>query len=250
MPPSTTAFEIKQDSDFNGTYTSVPGALYDPVTQSAAADGTFTPGQAGIVPGDVPSVPAGNTTPNPCAAFNGGFVQVTFHATLNPQPPFTLEAWVRPQWTFDSTQPAVRTVVESAIPSSAMGYDLFATTDNFWAAAVGTPSGVVQTKPLPGSQPITSNTTYFLVMTYDGAMLTLWVNPDNTTAPPYAQAPATGFNQVPSAIPLVIGTGRPDLLPAITANPFNGKIQDVAFYSKKLDMETIVSHFQLGMMTG
>lgn len=235
----TTAFDIK--NQFNGTYTSVPGTPYDPVTKSAAADGTFTLNQSGIVPGDIQI-----NGQSPCAAFNGGFVQVPFHPELNPEPPFTLEAWVLPQWTFDPTLPAIRTVVESAIPSSGMGYDLFATAGNFWAAAVGTPSGVVQTQPLSGSQPIAPNTPFFLVMTYDGAMLTLWVNPLSTTAIPYAQAAATGFNAVPSAVPLVIGTGRPDLLPASTANPFNGKIQDVAFYGKVLDMETIVGHFLLG----
>lgn len=99
---------------------------------------------------------------------------------------------------------------------------------------------------MPGSnQTIMLNSIHFLVMTYDGATLTLWVDPVDIAAPPYAQIGATGFAPTPSPIPLYIGTGRPDLTTG-PKNPFNGNIQDVAFYNALLDINTIVDHYVKG----
>jgi hypothetical protein len=49
---------------------------------------------------------------------------------------------------------------------------------------------------------------------------------------------------VASPIPLYIGAGRPDL--AMPRFPFNGWIQDVAFYNVMLDNTTIETHFMNG----
>lgn len=208
-----------------------------------AATGAITLNQPGIVAGDKV-----NNKQSPCILVDGGFVEVLYQAALNPQPPFTLEAWVVANWTA-SDPPAVRTVVESAVPPNAQGFDLFATSDNYWAAAVGTSSGIVQARPAPGSnQTIMLNSVHFLVMTYDGASLTLWVDPVDIKAAPYAQvtqAPGTSFVPAPSPIPLYIGTGRPDLSTG-PQNPFNGNIQDVAFYNAVLDLNTIVQHYVNG----
>ena len=226
--------------NFTGTYTSGPMVPYDPMNQSAAASGTFAVFQQGIVPGDTT-----NGFANTCANFDGGFVLIPFQAI---QPPFTIEAWVFPQWTFDANAPAIRNVVECAVPPNGQGYALFASTDNFWAAAVGTASGIMQTQPAAASQKIAPNTPFFLALTYDGTTLNLWVNPLDATTPPYAVADAPGFQPAPAMIPLLIGTGRPDLFVSQqqTLNPFSGKIQDVAFYNQVLNLATISAHFIVG----
>lgn len=227
-----TAIDLGQNN-FNGTYT-----------------GAVTLNQPGIVPGDQDI----NNNQNACILVDGGFVNVPFQAALNPQPPFTLEAWVVATWTTGDA-PAMRTVVESAVPPAAQGFDLFATPDNstppnyFWAAAVGTSSGVIIAQ-LSSNQPIVLDSLYFLVVTYDGTTLNLWVNPADTSQGPDGHATAPGFAPTPPSIPLFIGTGRPDL--PTPQNPFKGFIQDVAFYNAVLDNQMIEQHYANGngiMMT-
>jgi hypothetical protein len=227
---------------FNGTYTQGQNVPYDPVNLSAAATGAVNINETGIVPGDQV-----NNTVNPCPYFDGGYVAVGWSTALNPQPPFTIEAWVRPHWTAGDVQnfPANRAVVTSASGTPGAGFALIATSENFWAANVGNGSIFIRaTQPSGSNQTIVSDTTYYLVMTYDGTTLTLWVNPADTAAGPYAQATATGFVPVASPIPLYIGAGRPDL--AMPRFPFNGWIQDVAFYNVMLDNTTIETHFMNG----
>jgi hypothetical protein len=82
-------------------------------------------------------------------------------------------------------------------------------------------------------------------VTYDGTTLTLWVNPAETTpGSEYAKGPASGFVPTVSPIPLYIGMGRPDR--ATPLFPFNGRIQDVAFYNAVLDGNTIQTHYLNG----
>jgi hypothetical protein len=230
------------NSHFDGTYTTSANVPYDPTNQSAAATGVFNLNETGIVAGD-----ANNNDPSqrdPCTYFDGGFVNVPWQAALN-QPPFTLEAWVRPNWTDQDVQnfPATRVVVASDAPSAHQGFALYATPDNYWAAVVGLGSNNMEAKPPQGSnQTIMLGTTYYLVVTYDGATLTLYVNDADGT--PYAQASASGFSPLPSPIPLYIGTGHPDLTTPLL--PFNGWIEDVAFYNVVLDQKTIQTHYANG----
>jgi hypothetical protein len=49
---------------------------------------------------------------------------------------------------------------------------------------------------------------------------------------------------VPSPVALYIGQGRPDLPTPLF--PFNGSIQDVAFYNVVLDNQTIQTHYLNG----
>jgi hypothetical protein len=240
----TTAVDSKGNG-YDGTYTQGQNVPYDPVNQSAAATGEVDINNAAIVPGDKLDTPPHMA--NNCPYFNGGFVTVPWKDGLNTTPPFTLEAWLRPHWTASDAQnfPATRAAVTSANSSSNGGFSLLATADNFWAAVVGIGSGFVLARPAAGSnQTILPDTTYYLVMTYDGTTLTLWVNPANTAAGPYAQATASGFVPVTSPTPLYIGTGRPDLPTPLF--PFNGWIQDVALYNVVLDNPTIETHFMNG----
>jgi Concanavalin A-like lectin/glucanases superfamily len=231
---------------FNGTYTMGPVVpTYNAAQQSDASPGTFTLGQPNIVAGD--TINGNPATPNPCVYFNGGYVSVPWQAALGPPVPatFTLEAWVIPNWTLADAQsdPSFRVVVASDAPATFQGFSLFASPDNLWSTSVGTGTQNV-TATTGNNQTIVQGSLYFLVVTYDGNTLTLWVNPADTTQPPDGQATASGFVPVVSPIPLYIGIGHPDLPTPLL--PFNGSIQDVAFYNVVLDGKTIETHFLNG----
>jgi len=235
---------------FDGAYTMGPDVLaYDPVQQSDASPGTFTLNQPNIVAGDTVSVDGGPATANPCVYFNGGYVSVPWQAALGPPAPaqFTLEAWVVPNWTLADAQnnPSVRVVIASAsVGATLAGFSLFANPANVWSAAVGV--GAKEVVAATGNnQTIVQGSLYFLVVTYDGSTLTLWVNPADTTQPPDATAAASGYVPVASPIPLYIGEGRPDLPTPLF--PFNGSIQDVAVYNVVLDNQTIATHYANGL---
>jgi hypothetical protein len=238
-------------NEFNGTYVIGPDVpTYNAAQQSDASPGTFALNAPNIVAGDTVSVDGGPAAPNPCGAFNGGFVSVPFQPDLGPPTPaqYTLEAWVVPNWTLADAQTnrSFRAVVSSAsgAPGTFGGFGLFATPDNLWAAAIGTGSQDM-TATTGSNQTIVQGSLYFLVVTYDGSTLTLWVNPADTTQPPDASIAANGYVPVASPVPLYVGTARPDLPTPLF--PFNGNIQDVAFYNVVLDAKTIKDHYLNGV---
>src|SRR5262249_59167809 len=100
------------------------------------------------------------------------------------------------------------------------------------------------------SQPATLGTTFYLALTFDGKVLSLFANaigaPFNMT--PYAKLTldvADKFAPSGGSLPLFIGMGRPDL-PTSMLFPFNGKIQDVAFYKVAMSAPQLQGHFKLG----
>jgi hypothetical protein len=241
----TTATDISPNH-FNGAYTVGPNVpAYNAAQQSDAAPGTFALDQTGIVAGD--TLNNNPSTPSPCTAFNGGYVQVPWQAALNPAPPFTLEAWVIADWTLQDAQnnPSYRVVVASNGLSAFQGFALFASPQNLWAAAIGVGSqNIVATTG--NNQIIVQSSLYYLVVTYDGNTLSLWVNPaDPAHQPPDGQASATGFTPLASPTPMYIGMGRPDQPTPLF--PFNGRIEDVAFYNVVLDAKTIGTHYLNGL---
>jgi hypothetical protein len=232
---------------FNGGYVMGPVVTtYNAGQQSDASPGTFGLDQPGIVAGD--TINGNPFNPNPCVYFNGGFVEVLWQAALGP-PQFTIEAWVRPDWSDAKSDPSNRVVVASADLASFAGFALFASTSNLWEVQIGIGSQFVSVTT-GANQTITQDSLYFLVVTYDGTNLTLWVNPADTAAGAVAggggiNTSASGYVPVPSPIPLYIGQGRPDLTTG-PLFPFKGWIQDVAFYNKALDDETIEKHYLNG----
>lgn len=246
----TTAVDVGPNQ-FNGTYTLGPDVpMYNAAQQSDASPGTFTLGQPNIVAGD--TVNANPAAPNPCVYFNGGFVSVPWQAALGPPqsttPPtqFTIEAWVVPNWTLADAQtnPSYRAVVVSADVANFAGFALLATPDNLWSVQMGIGSQYVVVTA-GSNQTITQGSLYFLVVAYDGSVLRLWVNPADLTQPPDGTANVSGYVPVPSSVPLNIGTGRPDLPAPLF--PFNGSIQDVAFYNVALDLKTMTTHYASGL---
>src|SRR6185295_18835450 len=78
---------------------SIPNGA-DPDVLSAAAPGDIKLGQPTIVVGDVDLLPDDPVAPA-CMVVNGAYVEVPWKDKLIPLTSFTLEAWVRVDWTAD-----------------------------------------------------------------------------------------------------------------------------------------------------
>jgi hypothetical protein len=229
-----TAFDLKPGPGHNGTYLSQPFPD-DPSFPSAAAPGTLMLGQLGIVQGDTVSPHNASSARTTCIEVNGGYVSVPFDPALNPTKAdgFTIEAWVTVGWSATDTA-AIRTITISLdTAGGTRGYALLALPVNIWQGAVGTGSGITFTN---GPRVIFGKTSH-LVLTYDGASLTLFVNGEESTAV------ATDY-QASTQSRLFIGAGGPDR--PEPRGLWVGKIQCVALYKGALPPERVKKHALYG----
>jgi hypothetical protein len=175
---------------------------------------------------------------NFAAQFDGhsGYVKVPFAGNLNP-PQFTVEALV---------QPSVIDANTHVIVSSDTGYQV-ALNANSFQASVGhsgnfQPPVVVNAGAQTGQQ-------YYVAMTYDGATLQLYVNPDASDGFPFFLSNEnTGNKCYNSAAVAYTPATSNELRIGATADGgpgefFNGAIQDVAVYNRALSFEEIVQHY-------
>ena len=234
-----------------------------PDVQSAAAAGTIAFTQPGIVKGDAvqpANLPAFVT---PCVKVDGGYVEVPFNVKFVPQTSFTVEAWVRADWTANDPQ-AWRVVLDMRDINPGTGFALFAKTDDNqpgmyrWAGILGNGDvgsagfTIIDSVELPITLGVAGTPVdpTHLAMTYDGPSqtLTLFVNGE-------PQNDVTQVAYMPNTTqPLWIGAGapfaprrpQPDGVLAGPLFPFVGAIQDVAIYSAALTSDAILTHFQNG----
>jgi hypothetical protein len=240
---------------------SIPNGA-DPDVLSAAAPGDIKLGQPTIVVGDVDLLPDDPVAPA-CMVVNGAYVEVPWKDKLIPLTSFTLEAWVRVDWTADDPH-AFRFVADMReFSPTTTGFALCAKAVDgqpgvyAWRGIVGDGSTkfVILDSieaPLTLKDPAkAAGTTHYLALTYDAGSqtLTLFVNgAQNAQATSVAYAP--NMTQ-----PLWIGAGAPyvprrpqpaDIVPASPLFPFVGAIQDVAIYNAALDSVTILRHYNNG----
>jgi hypothetical protein len=238
-----------------------------PDVQSAAAPGTIAFAQPGIVKGD--AVQPGNDPAviTPCVVVNGAYVEVPFNVKFVPTTSFTVEAWVRVDWS--ATDPdAWRFVLDMRDINPGTGFALMAKTDDDqpgmyrWAGIIGNGGSSSEAFTFVPSVelPITLSSIaapaapVYLALTYDSASqtLTLFVNG-------VQHGKASSAVYVPNSTqPLWIGAGGPYVTrrpmqdpgaPGSPLAPFVGAIQDVAIYSAALTSEVILKHFHNGSGT-
>ena len=240
---------------------SIPNGA-NPDVLSAAAPGEFKLGQPTIVAGDVDLRP-GDPVPPGCMVVNGAYVEVPWNTKFIPKTSFTLEAWVRVDWTAADPH-AFRFVVDSReISPAATGFGLCAKAVNgqpgvyAWRGIVGDGTATFAIldsieAPFKLKDPAAAaGTTHYLALTYDGPSLTLTLFVNGVQ-----NAQATAVVYAPNMTqPLWIGAGAPyvprrpqpaEIVPASPLFPFVGAIQDVAIYGEALSATDILRHFNHG----
>jgi Concanavalin A-like lectin/glucanases superfamily len=287
-PHSVTAIELisRNDGNYIDQNTVPDKTIYpwpqyhipngaDPDVLSAAAGavvtgfGDITLGSPTIVSGDVDLLPNDPVAPA-CMVVNGCYVEVPWNDKFIPKKSFTVEAWVRVDWT-DGDPHAWRVVLDmrERLPVTT-GFAIFAKADDnpssiySWAAVLG--NGSPTFTPLDGTEATITlkdpaaavGTVFHLALTYEDAdqTLKLFVNGDKHGETTSAYMPN-------AAQVLWIGAGAPFVArrpqpagpdpanpdPASPLFPFVGAIQDVAIYKIALDPGTIVTHFHNGTGT-
>jgi hypothetical protein len=243
---------------------SVPNGANPDVMSADAGMGDIKFAQPTIVNGDRDPLPGDLALPA-CMVVNGCYVEVPWKDKFIPKMTFTVEAWVRVDWTASDPH-AYRFVLDmrerTAVTTT--GFAILAKADDNahgvyrWAAAVGdgSPTFVpVESK----EQTITLRneadsvgSTFYLALTFDNQMLTLFVDG--------VQQGQTSSGYVPNAAQVLwIGAGTPYSPrrmhppgqppgpdPASPLFPFVGAIQNVAIYKVALLPATILTHFNNG----
>jgi hypothetical protein len=273
----------------NGNYidptTAVPNTVYPwpqynvpkgpGATVLSAAAGAGTTGNVGegvikfaqktIVTGDIDLAP-GDLAPPACMVVNGCYVEVPRNDKFIPKTTFTVEAWVRVDWTSSDPQ-AWRFVLDMRefSPTTTTGFGIFAKTDDnapgmyLWSALVGDGSPTFVSldateAPIALRDAAASEgTTVYLALTFDGQTLTIFVNG--------VAHGSIGAGYAPNAAQVLwIGAGTPyaprrpqpagpdpaNPDPAGPLFPFVGAIQNVAIYKTVLPPLTILTHFHNG----
>jgi hypothetical protein len=237
----------------------------NPNVLSAAAPGSIGFAQPGIVAGD--AVQPGNdpTIITPCLAVNGCYVNVPFKSKINPPKSFTVEAWVRVDWTKTDTS-AWRFVLDARDFNPCTGFGLLARADDnqpgvyHWQAIIGnggtgTAGFTLATSDDPpitlNDSSLPSGITYHLVVTYDGPSKTLILYVDGEQRGPKVNNAVYKPN---IKRPLWIGAGgtyvplRPQASGVLAGPlfPFDGAIQDVAIYKTALTSDVVLTHYHNG----
>jgi hypothetical protein len=243
------------------SYSIANGANPDVLSAAAPATGNIALARPGIVLGDVDLLP-NDPVPPACMVVNGAYVEAPWKDKFIPKASFTVEAWVRVDWTASDPH-AWRFVLDMREQSPVTaGFGIYAKADDNqpgtyrWAAILG--DGTAKFAFLDNTElPITlkdpaapAGTTFYLVLTYDSVSQTLTLFVNNEPAGETTSAYAPNMTQ-----PLWIGAGSPYVPrrtkpagpdPASPLFPFVGAIQDVAIYDVVLDPVTMDTHFRNG----
>ena len=223
------------------------------VDTAGSFDGTYLPG-SGSFTFDVPTgIP--HSTNEALAVTGGATVNIPYAIEINPPGAFTVEGWFKPA-SLAANGNDYRTPLSSmSNPYGAgpTGWLVYQTGGNNWSwwPYNGYWTGV----QLTDTDPIVAGQWYYLVLSYDGSMFTLYVNSvakasgSDSGFVQNGNVPAGGaanynynYNTGPG---LPVGSG-----PAVLAwrsdsgfNPFDGVMDDVAIYNKALTPQQIQNHY-------
>jgi hypothetical protein len=192
--------------------------------------GTLTYGVVGALPGD----------PDTAIEFDGasGYAVAPFSAALNPQGPFTVEAWVRPNSIPDSGGTPCP-ISSAQFSGNRSGWQIRERDTGWQFVLYSHNSSSVANDGLAntshGGVPSTNAWTH-LAGVYDGSNTYLYVNgiAFSSPAPGYVANYDDGVNP---AGPFTIGA-RSSL-----NNYFAGRVDEAAFYSRALSPVELASHF-------
>jgi hypothetical protein len=222
-------------------------------TANDGTDGNAGTYENGVTLG-APSQVYTDTDPNTAAQFDGvsQYVDVPFAANINPQT-FTVEAIANPSAVGDGAAQDFHAVVFSRINNASnqtFGFNIFLHGTDFVArAGTGTTQLAIVTVP---AGVVANGGPYYLALSYDGATVTLYVNPVDPVDP--TNPDTTLHQQASTAITYAPNTTAAFLIGASNSpGPaehffFPGVISDVAVYNVALDFHTIQQHYAVMMM--
>ncbi len=262
---SGTVYPWPQYNVANGPSTVLSAAAANPANPGEGGQGDIKLAQPTIVTGDIDLMP-GDPLPPACMVVNGCYVEVPWNDKFIPKTVFSLEAWVRVDWTSGDPH-AWRFVLDMRehSPTATTGFAIFAKADDDgsgmyrWSAVIGDGSPtfvILDTTEAPitlrdSASP--EGTTFYLAMTYDGTTLSFFVNGELHGS--------IGAGYAPNAAQVLwIGAGTPyaprrpqppgpdpaNPDPAGPLFPFVGAIQNVAIYKTVLSPFAIITHFHNG----
>jgi hypothetical protein len=246
----------------------VPNGANPDVLSAAGADmitDMIKLGQPTILSGDTDlPVGTGDTVPPGCMVVNGAYVEVLWNDKFIPKQSFTVEAWVRPDWSVSDPK-ADRFVLDLRDRNPGTGFALFAQADlnqpgvYNWVALMGNGGmGADGFTPVTGGGVNLGSggapaAAVYLALTYDAPNQTLTFFVDGGVDGVGVQV--TSVPYVPTTTqPLWIGAGAPyvDRRPQPDGTigsplfPFVGAIQDVAIWRDALKVVDIQTRLRNG----
>jgi hypothetical protein len=193
--------------------------------QTGAHPGTYV----GAVTYGVPGAIAGD--PNTAVTVNGstGRVRIPYRAALNPSTAWSAEAWVKVA-AYGKTDD--ESVMASRLPSSSghAGYDLGlaeSTGKPFVVYATGSAYGAIE-----ATTPVALNSWTYLVATYSGGQLSLYVN-GKLAVGPLAVTFSPNRSEATEIGAIAGGSGQ----------FLAGRVDEVALYRSALPAATIAGHY-------
>lgn len=201
---------------FNGVYDASGAGNY--------TSGTITPGVPGGVPGE---------TDTAVAVTGGARVEVPWALELNPSGDFAAEAWIKPA-TLAADNQDYRTAFSSE-GSGPTGWLLYQQPNNTWAWVIYGDNWVSQFVTDPVTV-IAADTWYHVVLRREGNTFSVFVNGRQTIAQDWN-----------AFVPNRDGAVNLGWRHLNDWKPFNGVIDDVAFYHYALSLDQIQKHYTVGV---
>lgn len=191
-------------------------------------DGTYEAAEGAFAFGAVTGIP-GET--DPAVGVAGKARVVMTHALeLNPQGPFTAEAWLKPN-TLAVDNQDYRTAF-SSLGSGPTGWLLYQQPNHTWAWVLFGNSWSISSW-LVADEVIVANQWYHLVLTFDGSTFSVYVNGRLATSQAWSEFYVANKD------------GKTNLgwRSDNDWKPFDGMIDDVAFYNRALTPAQVATHY-------
>jgi hypothetical protein len=197
------------------------------VDAAGSFDGSFDSGSAGVFTyGVATGIP--HETDSGLGVVNRARVVVPYALELNPPGPFTAEAWLKPA-TLAADSSDYRTAF-SSLGSGPTGWNLYQQPNNTWAWVLWGDNWASTYVVSP--DPIVANVWYHMALVYDGSLFKVYVNGVLKASAAYA-----GF------VPNKNGAANLGWRSDSDWKPFDGVIDDVAFYNKALNAQQVQLHY-------
>ena len=203
------------------------------VDAAGSFDGTYTPGNGTITYAVATGIPY--ETDKAVSVTGGACVAIPWALELNPYGPFTAEAWFEPA-SLATNSLDYRTVYSSMGPgpggSGPNGWLLYQQPDNTFAWVLFN-QGWLSTFMGDPVDVVEANTWYHMALTFDGALFHIYVNGHLSASQAYD-----------AFIPNQDGAAELGYRSDDGWNPFDGTLDDVAFYNKALTLEQVQAHYR------